>query len=287
VSKSPPLVIVGGGNLVAPYLMRRLHEKGFTADVISRRPVTVPEGFRFRQMDLLRERNWIAPEDAVIVSLMPTPVLIQYLPRFIGVRAIIALAVAIRNPLRKQLGITTDPETLHAALDTWCTRSNVHYALLRPAMIYDGLHDRNIAYVVRFVRRFHFYALAAPATGLRQPLHASDAAAAIMGAIDNPSTYGKALNIAGGEILTCRAMAERIFTGLGRKPHLLMLPTDLLQAGFHALAEFGLAQETAFDDSVFRLVNKDQIRDISEGLRLLNYAPRNFTPVSETAADTF
>jgi hypothetical protein len=286
VSKNPPLVIIGGGNLVAPYLMRRLAEKGLGANVISRRPVTVPEGFRFTQMDLLLARNWIAPEDAIIISLMPTPVLIQYLPRFIGVRAIVTLAIPTKASLRKELGITTNPEALHQALDAWCTRSNVHYTFLRPAMIYDGLHDRNISYVVRFVRRLHFYALAAPAKGLRQPLHADDAARAIIGALDNEAAYRKTLNIAGGEILTCRAMAERIFTSLGQKPHLLMLPTDILQACFHGLAEFGLVHETSFDDSVFRLVNKDQIRDVSEGLRLLAYTPRNFTPVAE-AGDTF
>jgi hypothetical protein len=286
VSKTPPLVIVGGGNLVAPYLMQRLAEKGFTANVISRGPVIVPEGFQFSQMDLLRSRNWIAPEDAIIVSLLPTPVLLQYLPRFIGVRAIVALSIPTKASLRKELSITTDPETLRQALDTWCARSNVHYTLLRPAMIYDGIHDRNISYVVRFVRRFHFYALAAPAKGLRQPLHADDAARALVGAIGNEAAYSKALNIAGGEILTCYAMAERIFTSLGQKPRLLMLPTDIVQACFHGLAEFGLVQEKSFDDSVFRLVNKDQIRDVQEGLSLLHYTPRKFTPVAE-AGDTF
>ncbi len=286
MSKSPPLVIVGGSNLVAPYLMRRLNEKGYTADVISRRAVAVPEGFRLTQMDLLLARNWIAPEDAIIISLLPTPVLIQYLPRFIGVRSIITLAVPTKASLRKQLGITTNPEALKQALDTWCTRSNVQYTLLRPAMIYDGVHDRNIAYVVRFVRRLHFYALASPASGLRQPLHADDAAAAIIGALDNENVYRKTINIAGGEILTCRAMAERIFTSLGQKPRLLMMPADLLQTGFRWMAEFGLAQETAFDDSVFRLVNKDQIRDVSEGLRLLNYSPRPFTPVAPSEDNT-
>ena len=216
VPENLPLVIIGGNSLVAPYLMRRLAEEGRVANVISRSTVEVPEGFTFTEVDLDRARNWIAPENAVIISLLPLWVLTHYLPRFIGVKSIIALG---STSLFSKAGSTDERERstalgLEAAeksFQDWCVRSNVHGTLLRPTMIYDGVNDHNIGRMVRFIRRFHFLPLARPAEGRRQPIHADDVAKAIQKAIGNMAVYDKTLNIAGGEILTYRAMAERVF----------------------------------------------------------------------------
>ena len=281
VPENLPLVIIGGNSLVAHYLMRRLGAEGRGADVISRSVVQVPEGFKFTAMDLDRARNWIAPENAVIISLLPLWVLARYLPRFIGVNSIIAMG---STSLFSKAGSTDAVERatvigLEAAEKTfqdWCLRSNVHGTLLRPTMIYDGVNDINIGRMARFIRRFHFLPLAAPAKGLRQPIHAEDVAKAIQKAIGNPNTYDKALNIAGGEILTYRAMVERVFIALGIKPRLLMLPEIWLERGFRWASSIGLVHETAFGSSIFRRMNEDLIFDTAEGLRLLDYQPRRF-----------
>ena len=87
-------------------------------------------------------------------------------------------------------------------------------------MVYDGISDKNIVRIVRFIWRFRFFPLAAPAKGLRQPIHAADVAQAIICAFNNEATYGRVLNIAGGEVLTYRAMIERVFAAQGIKPRL-------------------------------------------------------------------
>jgi nucleoside-diphosphate-sugar epimerase len=287
VSDSLPLIIIGGNSLVAPWLMTRLRSAGEVAAVISRTgPIEVPEGFTFTAMDLGQARNWIAPENAVIVSLLPLWILAQYLPRFIGVKSIIALGSTSR--FSKSGSGDIIERTTAARLDAaekafhdWCARSNVHGTLLRATMIYDCVRDANILRIAHFIRRFRFLPLAAPAEGLRQPIHADDAARAIMKALNNPEVYDKAFNIAGGEVLTYRAMVERIFAALDIKPRLLMLPAPWLEKGFGWATRFGVLRETAFGGSMFGRMNQNLIFDTAEGLRLLDYQPRVFRPVFE------
>lgn len=282
VPQNLPIVIIGGNSIVATYLMRRLGTQGLKAEVISRNPVAVPEGFTFTAMDLGRARNWIAPENATIISLLPLWILAKYLPRFIGVNSIIALGstslfTKATSPNAQERSIATGLENAEKSFQDWCARSNVHGTLLRPTMIYDGVSDMNIGRMARFIRRFRFLPLAEPAQGLRQPIHADDVAKAICKAIDNPSVYDVALNIAGGEVLTYRAMVERVFATLNMKPRLLLLPESWLERGFRLATDLGLLRETAFGSSIFRRMNEDLIFDTETGLRLLDYQPRRFS----------
>ncbi len=282
VPQNYPFVIVGGNSLVAPWLMDRLRAAGLTGDVISRNNVEIPDGFKFIAMDLGRARNWIAPENATIISLLPLWILAQYLPRFIGVQSIIALgstslfskadsADSIERATAAKL------DSAEQAFQEWCVRSNVHGTLLRATMIYDCVRDVNITRMANFIRRFHFLPLASPAQGLRQPVHADDVAVAIMGAMNNPAAYDKVFNIAGGEVMTYRTMAERVFAAVDIKPRLLMLPESWLEKGFSWASRAGFVHETSFGGSIFRRMNQDLIFDVESGLRVLNYKPRQLT----------
>jgi hypothetical protein len=65
----------------------------------------------------------------------------------------------------------------------WAQTRGIAATILRPTLIYDGIHDRNVTAIANFIRRFGFYPVAGAATGLRQPLHADDVAAACQAAI--------------------------------------------------------------------------------------------------------
>ena len=106
--------------------------------------------------------------------------------------------------------------------------------MLRPTLVYDGFSDRNIARMIRLVRRTRVLPIARPRPGLRQPIHADDIATAILGALDNPRAAGRAFNIAGGEVLTYRAMAERVFRSQGLTPRFVVLPVPLAALGLRA-----------------------------------------------------
>ena len=60
------------------------------------------------------------------------------------------------------------------------------------------------------MRRWHLLPLPLGATGLRQPVHAEDLAAACVAALENSATYGKTYELGGGERLSFRSMLMRM-----------------------------------------------------------------------------
>ena len=98
------------------------------------------------------------------------------------------------------------------------------------------------------------------------------------GAVRNAGASKRSFNIAGAEQLTYRAMAERVFRGLGLKPRFAVLPTGLLREGFRAASALGLLRNASFGSSVFQRMNEDLVFDVAEGLQVLGYQPRPFEP---------
>ncbi len=283
IPPSPPLIILGGRSLVAPYLMQRLGSMGLMGAVVSRRAMSWPEGFRALQLDLAETKDWKAPSQSVVISLMPIWVLAEHADCFANAQALIAVSSTSRfgkagSADPKERATAEKLERAEDKLREWCERHAIALTILRPTLIYDGEQDQNVTRMARVMRRFGVFPVAAPAKGLRQPIHADDVAGAIIGALGNPAARGKALNIAGAEVLTYRQMAERVFLAVGRKPRLLMLPTWLLQAGFRAASNIGFLREKAFGFAVFQRMNEDLVFDVDEGLRLLDYKPRGFKP---------
>jgi len=160
-----------------------------------------------------------------------------------------------------------------------CAEDGTPATILRPTLVYDGMDDRNVARMIRVVRRYRVLPIARPSHGLRQPIHADDVAKAILGAIDNPDGAGRAFNIAGGEVLTYRAMAERVFRSQGLPPRFIVLPVSWLRRAFGLAAKIGIVRETGFGSAVFARMNQDLVFDNAEGLRVLGYAPRGFEPL--------
>ena len=132
--------------------------------------------------------------------------------------------------------------------------------------------------MARFIRRWHFLPLAAPAKGLRQPIHTQDVAKAAFKCLNNPAAANKAFNIAGSEILSYRDMAARVFVALGKNPRFFLLPTPLLQKTFRLAAQVGIIKESSFGAAIFQRMNEDLIFDVQEGLQALDYQPRAFKP---------
>jgi hypothetical protein len=279
--QNSPLVIIGATNLIAPYLIKRLQTGGLQAEIISRKAVPVPEGFTLTQIDITSARNWIAPEGAVIISLIPLWLLAQFLPRFIGVKAIIAVGTTNlfgKPNSKEERKIAAHFDNAGALLREWCKRSFVHFTLLRPTMVYDGRGDKNITRLAHFIRKTHFVPVAAPAKGLRQPIHADDVARAVMGAINNEAAQDKVFTIAGGEVLSYRVMVERVFEAMGLKPRLLMLPSEWLTKFFHGTEALGILRDKSFGNTIFQRMNEDLIFDVAEGVKVLGYEPRGFSP---------
>lgn len=277
-------MLLGAGNLIARYLMPRLLAAGYDTVAVARRAVPAPSEIRVETVEFGRDESWAAPAGAAVVSVLPLAVLASLLPRLAGARCIVAVG---STSLFSKAG-SDDPKEqatarkLHRAeaeVMARCAEDGTPATILRPTLVYDGMDDRNVARMIRVVRRYRVLPIARPSHGLRQPIHADDVAKAILGAIDNPDGAGRAFNIAGGEVLTYRAMAERVFRSQGLPPRFIVLPVSWLRRAFGLAAKIGIVRETGFGSAVFARMNQDLVFDNAEGLRVLGYAPRGFEPL--------
>lgn len=286
-----PVVILGASNLIAFYLMPRLVAAGFDVVAVARRDVPLPPGIRFERVDFSRGEAWAPPPGATVVSVLPLALLADASPRLAGARSVVAVGSTslfskADSDDAKDRGTARKLERAETTLAEWCAGEGVAWTILRPTLVYDGFGDRNIARMIRLVRRARVLPIATPSRGLRQPIHADDVAAAILGAIDNPRAAGRAFNVAGGEVLTYRAMAERVFRSQGLRPRFLRLPVSWLRLAFGVAARVGIVREAGFGSAVFARMNQDLVFDVAEGLAVLGYRPRPFElpPVGATGA---
>ena len=149
-------------------------------------------------------------------------------------------------------------------LSRMAAEKDLRLTILRPTMIYGMGLDGNITRMARMIRKFHFVPICHPGEGLRQPVQAWDLAEAALAVWDNPTTYGRAYNLGGGDTIPYRAMVERLF--------LVMLPflpqaLDLLNAFLPSLHVNG---------EVARRMNRHLAFDNEPAAEDFGYRPRGF-----------
>ena len=273
------ILITGGSSVVGDYLLPRLDAAGHESTVLSRR---APAGPQWRQLDAARDSVWsVAPEGVShLIHLAPLPLLAKVLP---GAPASLRRVVAIgttsvftksASPSTKDRHLVQDQRQAEQGLIDFCKQRDICYTLLRPTLVYDGRRDKNVARIAALIRKLHFFPVAAPGKGLRQPLHADDLAAVCVAAL---GAHGSnSYELAGSERLSYRAMVERIFLALGQRPRVLPLPLALYRAAI-AMARM-LPRYRGLTPEVADRMNQDMVFDYAAAARDLGFAPREFAP---------
>lgn len=161
-----------------------------------------------------------------------------------------------------------------AAVMAFCQARQIDWTLLRPTLIYAEGQDQNISRLAALIRRIGFLPIAGDGRGRRQPVHAQDLAQIALTALTCDAAKNRAYDLPGGETLTYRAMAVRIFEGLGRRPLILSIPLALWRLGL-ALAAPVLPGATA---AMGARMAEDLTFDAEPAQRDLGWAPRGFRP---------
>jgi nucleoside-diphosphate-sugar epimerase len=277
------VVVPGARGLVGRYLLPLLAESGFAVLATSRH--TVPAegaepGVRWVALDL--ERPAALPERLdLLVHAAPIWLLPPWLPRAAdaGVRRVVAFSSTSRFTKRGS-GSPRERETAERiasaeqAVQETCRDRDMRWTILRPTLVYGGGLDRNVSDVARFVRRFGFFPVAGSGRGLRQPVHASDLARAVLAVLDRPATFDRAYETPGGETLAYAAMGSRIAGGVGREPRLLRVPLPLLRGVLSVarhLPGFGHLTPEMADR-----MDEDLVFDVTAARRDFGYDPRPF-----------
>lgn len=237
VGDKPLAVIFGATGLAGRHLVKRLAARGFKGLCLSRRappfPYEVPPGFSWATLN----RDLALPAARVWFSLAPISALPALMADLAGPwpRRLLALSTSgllfkAASPDPRERDLARDLERAEKATRLFCEARGIVWTLFRPTLIYDPGRDRNISAIVVFIRRFRFFPIIRPGAGLRQPLHADDAAQALVAAIDAPQARDALFDLPGGETLSYREMVCRCFEALGRHPRLLELPPGFPQA---------------------------------------------------------
>lgn len=275
-------VILGARGVIAPYLLERLLRARYTVDCFSRADPSDDSsrrrGVRWFSGDLSALGERFCRSEAIVVSLLPLWLLPPLLPRLSATRQIIAFGstsvfTKADSADRRERDLAHRLQAAERNLAAQCEGRGIPWTLLRPTLIYGGGRDRELGGMAAFIRRFGVFLIAAPAKGLRQPVHADDLAAAAMATLENDTARNTALDLPGGQTLTYLEMVRRAFQAVGRSPVIIPLPESALGAAVDSCRRMGL---TTYGSEMVRRMNRDLVFDDSRARAILDYAPRPF-----------
>lgn len=160
-----------------------------------------------------------------------------------------------------------------AALRNWAEARGVEWIILRPTLIYGLGRDHNISEIARFIRRFRCFPLLGPADGLRQPVHARDVAGACLAAM-TAGVANRAYDLSGADMLSYRAMVERVFAALGQSPRLITIPRRPFRLAVTLLRQ--LPRYRHWTAAMVERMNRDLVFDHSDAARDFGFFPQRF-----------
>lgn len=147
--------------------------------------------------------------------------------------------------------------------------------LLRPTLVYGAGRDASLTRIASIARRWGRFPLPRGASGLRQPVHVDDLAAAALACLQTPASAGKVYALPGGERLPYREMVARVLACLDPAPGLVELPAPLFRLGARVAAAAGRGAGLA---AMVERMGVDLVFDDGPARRDLAYDPRPFRP---------
>jgi nucleoside-diphosphate-sugar epimerase len=278
-----PVLVLGATSLVGRFALPRLKAAGVEHVALSR---AAPDGPGWVRADLwdptLADRLPVCP---TVLSLSP----VWHLPPSLGalkargMRRLVAFSstsviTKAASPDPYEQGMVRRLAEGEAMVRDFCEANGVAWTLLRPTLIYAEGHDQNVTRLAGMIRKLHVLPLAGRGEGLRQPVHADDLAGAAIAVALSRAAENQTYELPGGETLTYRVMAERVFEGLGRKPAIVSVPQGLWRAAF-ALARPFLPGATA---QMGARMSEDLTSDGASAARDFGWNPRAFRPDFKT-----
>lgn len=278
-----PVLVLGATSLIGRFLLPRLESLGANTFALSRKPPDAGAGaVQWVRADLAGpDLQSALPKAATVFALSPIWALPAALPalKAKGMRRLVAFS---STSVFTKAGSDDQGERMiarsladgEAAVTAFCEAHKVAWTILRPTMIYAEGQDKNVTRLARMILRFGVLPLSGQGEGLRQPVHADDLAIGALKTAATPAARGRAYDLPGGETLSYRQMAERIFQALGRPSRIVSAPDWLWRAGFW-LARPLLPGATA---QMGRRMSSDLVFQAAAAEQDLDWRPRPFRP---------
>lgn len=269
--------------MVGEYLLPALTAAGWRVDAYSRKIVeAAAPGVEWSRLDQLAFGERVpALRVPWWVCIAPITILPDYFDalRARGARRVVAVSstsrfTRARSADEREQALARRLAEAESRIQAWAEPLGVEWVILRPTLIYGRGRDRNIAEIARFIRRYGFFPLLGGASGLRQPVHAEDVAAACLAALESGAARNRAYNISGAEQLPYREMVRRVFAALGRAPRLLSVPLWVFRLAIACVRV--LPRYRGWTAAMAERMNQDLVFDHAEAARDLSFRPRAF-----------
>ena len=304
MSKINRIGVLGGKSLVGEPLIKKLLDLQYAVTALTRSEevtelnenavITKQHGLTWAKIEVLPEINSKNISEIAIsdcISLAPIWGLVDQLPLLLsfGVRRIVVLSSTSKytKTSSSNFGDKYLAERIsrsESELKLWAKINNVEYIIIRPTLIYGFGRDKNISEIAGFIKRFHFFPVFGQASGMRQPIHASDVSSACINALMSSSLKNCSYNIAGLEVLTYREMVARVFLALGYKPKILPIPLFIFKASIVFIN--ALLKDKNWSAAMAERMNTDMIFDTSDAVRDLDFSPVPFELVIKSTSST-
>lgn len=174
---------------------------------------------------------------------------------------------------KQEQGLVAQLKQAEHNITEFCLKHDWQLTILRPSLIYGYGRDQNISHIAGMIKRFGFMILVGQGTGKRQPVHADDLVEASLAVLENPECIGKVYNLAGNEVLSYRAMVERVFIGLEKKPRIVALPLMLVRLVLGLAAKIS---SFSYTPEMADRMNQNMNYDFSEAQTDFAYRPQAF-----------
>ncbi len=286
--KSPDgkrVLVTGATSMVGDYLLPLLVKSGYEVIATSRERHASQQGVRWIRADLNSDA-WFADVGRAdfwihFASLEYLPELLPQAAQIMGLKRLIAFSSTSRFTKtdargERDRGLAVSLSENEKLVERVCEEIGVDWTILRPTLIYSLGRDKNITLIDEKIRQFSFFPLIGRSQGLRQPVHAEDLACACKQLLDSEKGVNRAYNLSGDEILSYRAMVERLFEKRRMKPKFLVIPLWVLRFIISFIRI--LPRYRYLSPDMADRMQRDMVFSHDSATRDFGYSPRKFRP---------
>lgn len=279
-------IVLGAASPVGTRLLHALSGTGDRVIAISRSMDAAFPGVEVRSIDLAssgagRQLSALRPTRILCVApIVASATTLRFAAEETGARVVacssmstIAKSASPHHADREVARQLLQSEAVLQQSSAWgqCT-------ILRPTMIWGSDRDRNVARLRGLAARLRMLPCPGAPTGLRQPVHESDVAAAIAATARHDGTAGRIMEIGGGECLSVTQLIRRVAEASG-------VPTVEIPHGIWSLlSAWPMRPFVRRWHGVLSRMRQDQLADNRCAADLIDYRPRGFRPAQSDVA---
>ncbi len=274
-----PVGIIGATSFVGSSLLAALSKSGRQAVAFTRKdpPASTPL-VTWVQLDQACVISTVIKRWVVVVPIWASPAYFSLIKQ-LGAESLVVLSST--SVITKCKSIEPNEQaTIKRMLDAeakvqaWATNAGIHWAILRPTLIYGRARDKNLSEIARIIRKTRLFPLLGPASGQRQPVHVDDVASACLAALERPASSQSIYTLSGAEILPYHEMVKRVFIALGIKPIFVRIPSSVFEWAVKGLKL--LPRYRSWTPSMAERMNLDMAFSHEDATRDFGFTPRGF-----------